>query len=377
MIATSRMAHVRVDPEARTAWIAAGTRWAQVIQETVPAGLAPLSGSSPTVGAIGYISGGGHPLMGRAHGWAADHVRRAEVVTADGQLRMASPEEDSDLFWAIRGGSGNFGVVTGLEVDLFPVDHLFAGALIFPGEISPKVLHAYREWITNLPDEMASSVAVMRLPDMPMIPEPIRGRFIVSIRICHVGGEDRGAALVEPLRAIGDRVMDTVGPMPYTQSPTIHMDPQEPLPLMFVTAALSELGERTVDALLGAVGPDADTSLLLVEVRHLGGTLARPPLLPNAVGHRDAPFNLFALSPVFPGMQDQVASDLEAVLQAATPFNTGGVLLNFLGPGDSDPSRVRRAYEPEIYARLAKVKKVFDPGNLFRLNHNIPPEGAD
>jgi FAD/FMN-containing dehydrogenase len=376
LLTTERMAHVSVDADARTARIGAGTVWGQVIQEAAKVGLAPLSGSSPGVGAVGYTTGGGLPLMGRTFGWAADRVRSAEVVTADGELRTASPEADQDLYWAVRGGKGNVGVVTELELELVPVAELYGGSLIFPGEASPAVLGAYRDWVGDLPEQLTSSIALMRLPDLPLVPEPLRGRFIVAVRICFVGGADEGAALVEPLRAVGDRILDGVGPMPYTDTWMINMDPTDPLPARDATAVLAGLGDQEVDLLLQAAGPGVQTPLLMVEVRHLGGALAGPPAAPSAIGHRDAPFSLFALAPAFPGTEEMVTGGFQALRRTIAPVDTGKVLINMLGPDSADPASVRRAYEPEIYRRLAALKAVYDPANLFRLNHNIPPEAS-
>src|SRR6266540_2852452 len=319
LVTTERMAGVTVDAKARTARVGAGTVWRQVVQKAAQAGLAPLSGSAPGVGAVGYTTGGGLPLMGRTFGWAADRVRSLQVVTADGTLHRASPVEDAELHWAVRGGKGNFGVVTELEIELVRVMWLFGGALIFRA--------------------------------------------------------DQGAALVAPLRAMGERILDGVGPMPYTGAWAIHMDPTDPLPSTDTTAVLDELGPATTDALLRAAVRGSQTPLLMVEVRHLGGALARPPRKPSAVGHRDAAFNLYAVTPVFPGMEMTVAAGLRSLRDTIAPFDSGKVLLNFLGPGDTDPARVRCAFEPETYRRLAAIKALHDPDNLFRLNHNIPPEG--
>ena len=375
LVTTERMAGVTIDAKARTARVGAGTVWRQVVQKAAQAGLAPLSSSAPGVGAVGYTTGGGLPLMGRTFGWAADRVRSLQVVTADGTLHRASPVEDAELHWAVRGGKGNFGVVTELEIELVRVMWLFGGALIFPGELAAELLGAYRDWIAAAPEQMSSSIALVRLPGLPQVPEPLRGRFVVALRVCYVGGADQGAALVAPLRAMGERILDGVGPMPYTGAWAIHMDPTDPLPSTDTTAVLDELGPATTDALLRAAGPGSQTPLLMVEVRHLGGALARPPRTPSAVGHRDAAFNLYAVTPVFPGMEMTVAAGLRSLRDTIAPFDSGKVLLNFLGPGDTDPARVRRAFEPETYRRLAAIKALHDPDNLFRLNHNIPPEG--
>jgi FAD/FMN-containing dehydrogenase len=203
LITTGRMDGVEIDPAARTARVAAGAHWQQVVDAATPVGLAPLNGSSAKVGVTGYVLGGGlSPTMGRTYGWAADHVRAIEVVTADGTWRRATPTDEPHLFWALRGAKGNFGVVTAIEIDLFPVTTYFGGGLFYAGEHTAAVLHAYREWITTAPDELNSSVALLRLPPLPEVPEPLRGRLVVHVRVCHLGSVSDGERLVAPLRAV-------------------------------------------------------------------------------------------------------------------------------------------------------------------------------
>ena len=373
LITTERMARVSVDPAKRTATIGAGTVWRLVVERAAPLGLAPLAGSSPGVGVIGYATGGGAPIMGRTFGWGADRVRRAEIVTADGSIVTAAPGQNEDLLWAVKGGKGNFGVVTELEVDLLPVRQVFGGSLAFPGALAPAVLRAYSKWIGGLPDGMSTSIALMRLPDMPVIPEPIRGQFFVTVRICFVGEPEDGEALIAPLRAVGTRIMDGVGVLPYSEAKLIHNDPTEPGAAWDTTAVLSSFGADAVDALMGVAGPGVASPLLMVEVRHLGGAMARPPASPSAVGNRDAAFSLYALAPAIPGTEEVVSAAMQGLMGALAPFGDGRVLLNFLGVANGDASWVRRAFAPEVYRRLAALKAVHDPANLFRLNHNIPP----
>ncbi|MPZ23719.1 MAG: FAD-binding protein, partial [Dehalococcoidia bacterium] len=275
LVTTSRLSEVSCDPRSGRARVGAGVRWGEVIRAAAEHGLAPLSGSSPTVGVVGYTLGGGFGLLGRKYGYAADHVHRIEVVTADGELRTASADENSDLFWALRGGKGNFGIVTAIEFTLFPLPEFYGGALTYPGARAAELLPAYRDWAASVPEEMTSSIAIMRLPPIPDIPEPLRGQFITWIRISYAGDAEKGAALVEPLRRLSPAILDTVHAMPYTESWSIHMDPVDPLPAHDGALALSELSDGAIDAFLERVGPGAECSLLMAELRQMGGALAR------------------------------------------------------------------------------------------------------
>src|ERR1700722_16822109 len=204
VIATHRMNDITIDAVGRTARVGAGVLWSEVIARAAEAGLAPLNGSNPTVGVSGYTLGGGlSPPLGRSHGYAADHVRSLDVVTADGKLRHVNADSEPDLFWALRGGKGNFAVVTALEFDLFPVSRLYAGGIYFPGERTADVLRAWTAWHPSTPETMVTSIAVMRMPSMPEVAEPLRGKFLVSVRIAYNGTTADGERMIEPLRAAG------------------------------------------------------------------------------------------------------------------------------------------------------------------------------
>lgn len=276
LITTRRMTAVRVDADASTAWLEAGVRWDQVIDEAAPYGLAPLSGSAPTIGAISFTLGGGLGLLSRRYGYTADHVRGIDVVTADARLRHVTAGSDPDLFWALRGGRDNFGVVTGLEVDLVPVARLYGGRLFFAADLAADVLDTYRHWTTTVPDELSSSVALLPFPDIPAIPEPSRGRYVAHIRIAFTGDAAAGEQLIAPLRAIGPRLIDNLGDMPYTASGFIYNEPTEPHAFAADNAMLVEFDASAVQTLLDLAGPDAPVPCI-VQLRHLGGALARPP----------------------------------------------------------------------------------------------------
>lgn len=367
LINTRLMGGIRVDPTAMTAWVGPGVRWRQVLNETARYGLAPLNGSSPNVGAIGYTLGGGAGLLGRRYGYAADHVRRLEVVTADGRLHHVSADTDGDLFWALRGGGGNFGVVVAMEIDLFPVARLFGGGLYFPGEATADVLHGYAEWTRDAPEEMASSILLIRYPDDEASPEPLRGRFVTHLRIAYSGRTEDGEPWVRPLRELGPRLLDTVGEMSYLDVGSIHHEPiDRPYVAYDSNILLRGLNPAAVDTLVSLAGPDAEAPFI-VELRHLSGAYSRPPAVPNAVGGRDAAFSLFSGTDAHPESRAR-RSLLHRRMQ---PWSTGGAVLNFLGVEDTAP--VATAFTTDDFTRLADLKTTYDPQNLFRVNHNIPP----
>ncbi len=370
LINTRRMDGLRVDAEARTAWIEAGVKWGKVIEAAAPHGLAPLSGSSPDVGAVAYTLGGGLGLLSRQYGYAADHVRSIEVAAADAELRRVTADSDPDLFWALRGGRDNFGVVVGMEVELFPVARLYGGGLYFDGEMAAEVLDAYRRWTATMPDEMSSSVAMIPYPDVPELPEPLRGRHVVHIRIAYTGDAEAGEKLVAPLREVGPRLIDKLEEMPYAESGSIYNEPAEPHSYSSDNAMLREFDASSARAILDLSGPDAPV-MCIVQLRHLGGALSRPPAVPNAVGHRDARYLLGILSPLDGFDIGDVRHVHRRLIEALAP-STAGRCLNYMY-GEKADEQVRTAYDPGDYRRLAELKAVHDPANMFRLNHNIPP----
>ncbi|GGV19891.1 oxidoreductase [Actinomadura cremea] len=371
LITTARMSAVRVDADAGTAWVAAGTRWDQVVRRTAPAGLAPLSGSAPGVGAVSYTLGGGLALLSRSFGYAADHVRGLDVVTADGRLRHVTRDREPDLFWALRGGRDNFGVVTAMEIDLMPVTTLYGGALVFPVEKAADVFGTYLQWAATVPEAMNSSIALISMPDVQAIPEPLRGRRTVHIRIA-CAADEPGAAerLVAPLRAIGP-LSDTLGELAYAEAGSIYNDPVAPVAGESGTVMLGELDATAVQAVLDLAGPQAPVPHV-VELRHLGGRLAHPPAVDNAVGNRDARYLFNVVSRLDRADITQIRPAHARMFEAIAPWSTGGRFLNFMN-GENAATQVRSAYSAADYRRLTGLKAVYDPENIFRLNHNIPP----
>jgi FAD binding domain/Berberine and berberine like len=375
MITVRRMSGIDIDPATSTARVEAGVRFGQLVEDAAPHGLAPLAGSSPGVGVVGYTLGGGASFtMGRKHGWAADHVSAIDVVTPDGELRRVTAQSDSDLFGALLGGKSNFGVVTAMESDLFPVTHLYAGALFYSGEHARDVLNAYRLFAQTAPEDISSTVALLNFPPLPFLPPFMQGKLTVSVRISHVGDAATGSELIEPLRRAAPLLMDTVDEIPFTQFASIAADPTDPAAAVEQFGLLRELTEEAVDAIIDVAGPGANSAVNIVDIRQLGGAYGRSPAFTNAVGGRDAAYAFFALAVVPPGLDIAdfmaVGSDLVAAL---APWRFAMDHPSFQGPADATVDGTRHAFTEDAYDRLQAVKAKYDPENIFRVNHNIPP----
>ncbi|GIF73948.1 FAD-binding oxidoreductase [Asanoa siamensis] len=376
LVNTSRMDDVAIDAAARVARVGAGARWHDVVEAAARVGLAPMNGSAPSVGVVGYTLGGGQsPVLGRSLGYAADHVRRVEIVTADGALRTASAETEPDLFWAVRGGKGNYGVVTALEFDLFPVTSFYGGGIYYSGEWLADLLAMWRDWAPTLPEEATTSVAVQRLPDLPDLPEPLRGAFVVHLRFAYVGPAAEGERLLAPMRAAAPALLDAVAEQPYANVGFIHMDPPDPMPYHDRTTSLWDLTPEAVATLVELTGPESDCPLVNVEIRALGGALDREPAVPNAVPTRGVPFVLFGFGLGGPEQAGRMGGYLDEIVHRLAPWSVEGrKMVNFLSPDEATtPEALRAVYGSQRYARLTEIKKAYDPTNMFRVNHNIQP----
>jgi FAD/FMN-containing dehydrogenase len=290
LISTRRMTGVSIDPARAVARVEAGTTWGAVIEAAAGHGLAPLSGSAPGVGVVGYTLGGGFSLMGRRYGLAADHVVAAESVAPDGTR-----------------GTGIDGVVTSLEFGLFPVTTLYGGALSFTTQ--ENTLRAWRDWTADLPDTLTTSLALVPYPDLPMIPEPLRGKQIAQVRVAYLGSPEEGGRLVAPLRALGP-VMDTLAPLPFTKSGTIAAEPPNPHAYVGDNRTLSTLSEEAVDAILTT----ADAPVVQI-LDLLGGAYAP--------GRHLAPNSRYAVRALSDPDPDSPETGQEKLFEAFAPVTTG------------------------------------------------------
>lgn len=360
LVATRALDAVTVDPVRRTARIGAGAAWGAVIAAAAPHGLAPLNGSSPSVGAVGYTLGGGLGILAREFGYAADHVRSLDVVTADGVLRHVTPEREPELFWGLRGGGHRLGVVTGLEIGLVAVERLYGGSIAFDGERAAEVAARYVEWTRTVPAALTSSLAALPYPDLPQLPEEVRGRYVVSVRVAFTGDAAEGERLVAPLRGSGPALADSLREMPYGESHTIHSDPPEPHAYYGEGLMLGELDPERAAEVLEPTGPGAPM-MTVVQLTHLGGALAERPGVANAVPYRDAGFLLRLLSPLDGTDVASVRSLYAEVSGVLEPLVRGRSLNFSFGGGD----RTAGFHEPKTAKRLAGLVSQYDPAGLF------------
>jgi FAD/FMN-containing dehydrogenase len=371
MITTRRMQGLHIDPDRRIARVEAGVKWVRVMEAAAEFGLAGLCGSSSDVGVVGYTLGGGMGSLGRKHGFAADHVTAVEIVTADGRLRRICAESEPELFWAVRGGKGNFGVVTALEFELVPVSSMFGGGIFFAGDDAPALLHRFREWAPTLPEEVSTSIAILRIPDMEELPPPLRGQTAVHLRFAYAGDDHAEAErLLSPMKVAGTILLGYVGPMRTDEMDAIHMDPKDPMPAWEKGMLLRELPEEAVDTLLAAAGPQLDIPLIMAEIRLMGGALGRPATVPDAVPGRSGAFSLLVLGPAVPELAKVVPAIGRGVLKALEPWKADESMINFLGDV-SGPGEVLAAYPAESRERLVAVKRTVDPTGVFTFGHAI------
>ncbi|WP_030314544.1 FAD-binding oxidoreductase [Streptomyces sp. NRRL B-3229] len=354
LVSTRHMDRVTVDARARTARVQAGVRWRDVVAAAVPHGLAPLNGSAPGVGAVSYTLGGGLGILAREFGYAADHVRSLDVVTGDGELRHVT--EGSELYWGLLGGGHHLGVVTELEIGLVPVRTLYGGSLAFDGrEVAPSaLLRAYEEWTRTVPSTLTSSFAAVPYPDLPALPPQLRGRYVVSVRVAYTGTD--GDRLLAPLRELGPVLADSLREMPYADSHTIHSDPDVPHSYYGDSAVLSALDVERAGELLERTGPGIG-AMVVVQINHLGGALARPA--PNSVPYREGRFLVRLLTM---GGRQQGRALLDPAFELLVS-DTLGRSVNFaFGAGD----RSEGLHDPDTRKRLAELASRYDPASLFR-----------
>jgi hypothetical protein len=365
------MQGVAIDPDRRIARVQAGVKWIRVLEAAAEFGLTGLCGSSSDVGVVGYTLGGGMGSLGRKFGFAADLVQAVEIVTADGRLRRISADTEPELFWAVRGGKGNFGVVTALEIELVPVSSLFGGGIFFAGDDAPALLHRFRQWAPTLPEEVSTSIAILRMPPMDELPPPLRGRTVVHLRFAYVGDDHAEAErLLDPMKDVGTILLGYVGPMRTDEMDGIHMDPVDPLPAWEKGMLLTDFPEETADALLATVGPQLEIPLIMAEVRLMGGALGRPAKVPNAVPGRSGAFAVLVVGPGVPELAHVVPAIGKGVLAALGPWKAQESMINFLGDV-SGPEEVAAAYPPATIGRLREVKRTVDPDGVFSFGHAL------
>jgi FAD/FMN-containing dehydrogenase len=361
---------VYVDETRRIARVEGGALWGDVVAAAAPYGLTALHGSAPHVGVTGYTLGGGLSFYGRKHGLATNAVVAVEIVTAEGEVLRADERSNADLFWAIRGGGGNFGVVTALEFRLFPIPDAYAGMLLWDLSEADKVVRAWASWSATAAEEATTSLRVMRFPPIPELPDFLRGRSLVIIDGAVLLDDEAAAAELAPLRALAPE-LDTFGRMPAAGVTQIHMDPVDPTPAVGAGMMLTRLDDAAVDAFLAVVGPGVETAVFMAELRQLGGALARTTADAGALSHlAGSHAGMFLAMAFSPEMAAAGSDACGAVVTALSEWSEGRNFPNF----SERPIDPASAFEPDAWRRLKEVKASVDPEGLFLANHEIRGE---
>jgi FAD/FMN-containing dehydrogenase len=367
LLRTAGLGGVEIDADAGKARVGAGVLWGDVLPQASELGLAALHGSAPNVGIAGYTLGGGLSFYTRKHGLACNRVTAIELVSAGGEQIRVDAENEPDLFWAVRGGGGSFGVVTALEFELLRLPEIFAGALLFPAEGATEVLHGWLDWTAEMPEEMTSVGRLMNFPPVPEVPEPVRGKSFAMVEVIYCGDPADGAELVAPLRELGNADIDTIQAQPPAGIAELHMDPPTPVPYTSESLLTSELPASAIDSLLEAVGPGSGSQLASVELRHGGGALSRAPQDAGALATLPGSFIAFGIG--FVPAPEAMAPNrvwLGAFKAALEPYDAGRYF-NFV----EESFDITKIFAPEVLKRLREVKQRYDPQNLFHSNHPV------
>ncbi|QAY70835.1 FAD-binding oxidoreductase [Xylanimonas protaetiae] len=360
-----RLRGVEVDPVRRVARVLGGTPAIDVVEAAAAHGLAVLHGSAPDVGFVGLALAGGLFLYGRKRGLTTNSVVAVELVTADGEIVRASATEHRDLFWAVRGGGGSFGVVTALEVSLFPLPDVHAGLMIWDASRARDVLRTWARWAPDAPDEITTTVRLLRVPPIPDVPDVLRGRDVVLLDGAVLDSDERAAELLAPLRAL-EPELDTFARVPAAAVARLHLDPEGPSPSVSASGSLAALPEAAVDALLAAW--DREPGLLAAELRQLGGALGRVVEGAGALSHLPGQFLLFTVG-IAPSHDDAVRlrAQAEGLVTAMAPWLTGRQYLGFA----ESAVDARVGYDADAWALLSAVRAAADPDRLFAANHPV------
>jgi FAD binding domain len=373
LVKTEKLKGVEVDPSAQTARVEAGVLSLELAEAAQEHGLSSLPGSSPDVCVTGYTLGGGLSWFARRHGFACNRVRAIELVTADGDQRTVDAENDRDLFWALRGGGGDFALVTALHLDLVPIAEAYAGALLFPAEVGATGVRAFRDWTAGLAEDVTAILRFLRPPDIPDVPAPLRGKELLVIDAACIGEQASGEAAIAPLREIGEPILDTFAQIPAAGLCRIHMDPENPVPGLGHHSVLRELSDEAIDAFVEVAGPGSGSPILLAELRLLGGAVGRPDPDGGALSHLEAAFTLFGVGMVMsPAMAEAVDAGLDRLHETMKPWRADGGYFNFADrPCDTDA-----ILPPDVCARLADVKREYDSDGRIFGNHAVSLDSA-
>ncbi|HET9634242.1 MAG TPA: FAD-binding oxidoreductase [Terrabacter sp.] len=368
LVRTERMRGVTIDPDRRIARVEGGALWIDATEPAADHGLAALHGSSPDVGIAGYSLGGGIGWYARQLGLAANSLTAVELVTADGEHVRADATQNVELFWALRGGGGSFGVVTALEFRLYPIETAYAGMLVWDRCEAERVLRRWADWAPEAPDAVTTAFRFLDVPPLPAVPEPLRGRSLVVIDGAVLGSDDEARSILRLLRGLRPEI-DTFDRVPARSLTRLHLDPEGPTPAVSDGTLLGELGDVTIDTLLEQVGPGSSSSLLSTELRQLGGALGRAPEGHGALATIDAAYAVFAVAiAATPELAVRGQHDAHRLTGSLEPWSTGRSYLNF-AENAVDP---RTGYDELTWVQLKGIRSAYDPDDRFLANHRVP-----
>jgi FAD/FMN-containing dehydrogenase len=368
LLRTSALTEVHVDTRNRVARVGAGVLWADVVEAAAEHGLAALHGSSPDVGVVGYSLGGGIGWYARQLGMSTNSVLAVELVLADGTWVRADEHDNPDLFWAVRGGGGNFGIVTAMELRLFDIETAYAGMLIWDQDHAERVLRTWAAWTDDAPDCVSTSFRMLNLPPMPELPEFLRGRQLVVIDGAVLAEDQRAEEILAALRALGPEI-DTFARVPAASLTRLHMDPEGPTPGVSASTVIAELPDAAIESFLALTGRGSGSTLLAAELRQLGGALARPAEGAGALPLLEGRFVLFGVAvAATPEMGERGHADAVALVDALSAYSSGRDYLNFAETA-VDTSR---SFPEETWLRLKTIRSAVDPHGVLVANHRVP-----
>lgn len=366
LLLRTRIGGVEVDVAARRARVGAGAVWSDVVAAAAPHGLAPLSGSAHDVGVVGYVLGGGVSWLARREGLACNHVHAIELVDAEGRLVRATATEHPELFWALRGGGGNFGVVTHVEIGLLELDRVVAGMTVWPAAQAREVLAAWVAWSRTADEAVTTSLRMMVVPPMPGVPPALHGQAVLMVDGAVTASPEIADALLAGFREIGEPLVDTWGPMGADGLLDLHLDPPGPVPAIGDTLTLGDLDGAGIDAVLAAADPQRNPGIL--ELRQLGGALGRPADGAGACARLPGSFLLFGVGLVTgPQEAGRIRRCLAALVDDLAPWEDGPRYLNFAEGGGSAAG----TFDAATYSRLVAIRSAWDPQERFLASHHV------
>lgn len=362
VVHTGRLQQCSIDVERRSAHFGAGVNAEQLLNAAHEFGLAPVIGSTGTVGVAGYLSGGGIGPLVSTFGLSSDYVRALEVVIADGTVQRVSWDENPDLYWAMRGAKGALGIITAVELELLDLPAVYGGALNFAACHAGDVVREWARWSAQLPEMATTSLALVNMPDDPYAPASLAGHFIASLRFATPTGKDDAEALLADIRQVAPPVVDTIGMMPYRNLSTAWGNAAGPAPVHQNQVLLTALTPETVESVLRATGPDSGSGLVEVELRRLGGALARQPRHTSAFSHREHPYSL-GITGILTGESSSTVASAQRLLAAVRPWSAEATMANFIDAVDA--TTVARSYDRHTLARLRDIAGKYDPAGVF------------